>query len=1112
MTGGFENVQDGFPGNRSFHAAAAARLEPGGGHAVRVSAFIAANLPCLPLPAGFSVQQQARFFALSLLNGHLRKFLFLLAVFSVSWGISAAANAQRSTLCEGQANDNLKADCEALEALYDATGGADWSDNTGWKTDSTLNNWKGVTVESVNSAEDRVTRVFLNDNYLTGTMPAKLNDLTSLKQLWLYGNSISGTIPTLSALTSLTELKLKSNSISGTIPDLSALTSLEQLWLNGNSISGTIPTLSALTSLRELVLDNNMISGTIPDLSALTSLEQMDIPRNRITGTIKAEYLPNSLTRLGLARNMISGEIPDLSALTSLTQLNLYQNRITGTITASHLPTSLIWVVLDNNRISGPMPDLSALVKLEQLWLQINMISGTIPDLSALTELVQLNLGGNRISGPIPDLSALTKLSKLYLTSNRIGGTITASHFPTSLIDLGLDENRISGTIPDLSALDSVSGLYLQSNNLGGIITASHFPASLQYLWLYSNSISGTIPDLRDELPNLISLYLYSNSISGTVTGSHFPTSLRILWLHRNSLDGPIPDLSDLTSLSQLALSYNSISGTITASHFPASLRYLYLNANSINGTIPDLSTDLAGLIYLYLHTNSLGGTITASHFPASLYRLYLNRNNLSGTIPSELGNLTSLRHLYLSDNDLTGEMPSELGNLTSLQHLYLSDNDLAGEMPSDLGNLTSLQHLYLHNNKLTDSGNNGLSPDLDQLASLQELSLWGNTDPTGDVDLNGNVTSSVIDRAALRVLHDTNGGLDWKTRTGWRSSTALGTWYGVTTDATSGRVSSLDLADNGLKNEISNSLEALSGLTSLDLSNNKPLSGTLAERLKDISGLATLNIRCTAISTPSSDDFSDWLSNKVGNLTSFLSGCPSAAPPPAPPPPPPAPEPPTPVSPEGSVLIAESGDDGFAFTPVGAGGRVVYGTETIEFTVTGNDGPNPTIILSRTALSAIGDAGGSVSFDVSSDLSEDPPSGFRLGGLVADIGLGVDDAGDTVGVCLPVDEGAENPVVHHYDEESGTWEPLAEQKTSRLNGVRSVCGKTDAFARFGLFVAEEDPVPPPAVGESGGGCAVAGAGSRSVIPTADLLSAGLLLLAAVSFRRRALRRQRKRS
>ena len=48
--------------------------------------------------------------------------LFFLAVFSVSYGTPVTADASYSASCEAQA-ENLKDDCAALEALYDATGG-----------------------------------------------------------------------------------------------------------------------------------------------------------------------------------------------------------------------------------------------------------------------------------------------------------------------------------------------------------------------------------------------------------------------------------------------------------------------------------------------------------------------------------------------------------------------------------------------------------------------------------------------------------------------------------------------------------------------------------------------------------------------------------------------------------------------------------------------------------------------------------------------------------------------------------------------------------------------------------------------------------------------------
>jgi hypothetical protein len=52
----------------------------------------------------------------------------------------------------------------ALEILYDATNGDSWTDSTGWKTASDLDNWFGVTATS----STVVTVVSLASNSLAG--------------------------------------------------------------------------------------------------------------------------------------------------------------------------------------------------------------------------------------------------------------------------------------------------------------------------------------------------------------------------------------------------------------------------------------------------------------------------------------------------------------------------------------------------------------------------------------------------------------------------------------------------------------------------------------------------------------------------------------------------------------------------------------------------------------------------------------------------------------------------------------------------------------------------------------------------------------------------------
>ena len=68
------------------------------------------------------------------------------------------------------AQDTVESDKAALEALYDATDGSNWTNSMNWKTAQPLSPWHGVTTDG----GGRVTRLSLPDNQLTGEIPAKL--------------------------------------------------------------------------------------------------------------------------------------------------------------------------------------------------------------------------------------------------------------------------------------------------------------------------------------------------------------------------------------------------------------------------------------------------------------------------------------------------------------------------------------------------------------------------------------------------------------------------------------------------------------------------------------------------------------------------------------------------------------------------------------------------------------------------------------------------------------------------------------------------------------------------------------------------------------------------
>ena len=104
-------------------------------------------------------------------------------------------------------------DSLALVALYKATTGAFWQDNTNWLT-GPVSTWLGVTV-----TVDRVTSVSLSRNQLTGGIPPELGNLTNLTRLSLGINQLTGAIPAeLGNLTNLTDLDLQRNQLTGMLP------------------------------------------------------------------------------------------------------------------------------------------------------------------------------------------------------------------------------------------------------------------------------------------------------------------------------------------------------------------------------------------------------------------------------------------------------------------------------------------------------------------------------------------------------------------------------------------------------------------------------------------------------------------------------------------------------------------------------------------------------------------------------------------------------------------------------------------------------------------------------------------------------------------------------
>lgn len=192
---------------------------------------------------------------------------------------------------------------DALIALYNATDGANWNDNTGWLS-ADVSTWYGVTVSGCN-----VTDINLSGNNLIGGIPPEIGNLTLLEGLDLGANQLNGWIPPeIGNLSALTALNLSINQLVGSVPmELSYLSNLQVLGLAFNQLGGNLPVdLMFLNNLTDVFLNNNQFTGDLPLIGGTTAN----------MNTLLAQF------------NKFS-DLPDLNSYASTGIINVSSNQLT---------------------------------------------------------------------------------------------------------------------------------------------------------------------------------------------------------------------------------------------------------------------------------------------------------------------------------------------------------------------------------------------------------------------------------------------------------------------------------------------------------------------------------------------------------------------------------------------------------------------------------------------------------------------------------------------------------------------------------------------------------------------------------------------------------------
>ena len=645
-------------------------------------------------------------------------------------------------------------DKSALIAFYQATNGANWKNNDGWKNafenldsdDSSPCDWFGVscwTVSEEGALEGRVRSLHLYDNNLDGVIPAELFRMKYLHTLRIARNA-KVTLP-LSKIGSSTHIRYLdfSQTATNNFDGLDeASSTFAYLVADGLDLGGTLPSqILALEGLKLLSMSECKLIGTLPsELGLLTNLNELYLFDNEIHGSIPSTLGQiGGLRMLSLAQNQLTGTIPSsfndlqkLEALSLTDQVNK-GGGITGSLTPFGFHPSLVSIQLGYNRLTGSIPmqlleGVSFLNNVLMVGLEHNQLTGTVPGELAKFPLMDLELRGNK-------LVAVDEL--LCQKSDWMGGNVGFFGCDAILCPVGTGvsggrqrfEDAPCEKCPDTSALGGTSATWM---GRASCYTEFQFEKTDEQelvellfqqtkgsqwnnnrCWSAGEDDTGTPVHVCewygiscDETKSIVSITLGTNNLQG-----RFPTeifmlpNLEQLSLFGNdelevSLDG-IENAENLRSLILDGTGLASLDGIGKA----RSLTELNVRNNKLKGTLSDELSRLINIESLDISKNAFEGPIPywINNLP-SLSTLLASNNNFNGPLP-DFGNFGSLSVIDLSFNNLYGEIPSTfLKSLSGSDKVVvdLSNNRIDGSIPRELSRLSRLT-IHLKDNAISE-------------------------------------------------------------------------------------------------------------------------------------------------------------------------------------------------------------------------------------------------------------------------------------------------------------------------------------------------------------------------------------------------------------------------
>ena len=490
-------------------------------------------------------------------------------------------------------------------------------------------------------------------------LPAGLfDDLTSLTSLGLNSNALTA-LPDgiFDNLTSLTSLLLNNNALTA-LPDgvFNNLTSLTTLWLHSNALTALPPGLfTGLTSLTDLRLQGNTFTTPLP-------------------ANIFADF-PSAAIRIDPT---LIGVLPDIA----LTVGGIATISVANAFVYRHADgrnnTNIEYRFASNDEgvatvTGGGGGSVGSVVTITAVSSTISM--GTTTIIARFTDSLS---GTTQASRPINVTVSDTAVNICDRTAE-VEARILAAISPTPPCT-GITPAQLAA-ITELD-ISSQAIPTLLSDDFAGLF-------GLTTLDLESNMLTTLPANLFDPLTSLTTLDLDSNMLT-TLPDNVFDnlTSLTELDLFNNDLSAlPANVFSTLTSLTDLDLDVNNLS-TLNAGVFDdlTSLTRLDLDDNNLSVLPDNVFDNLSNLDILFLASNQLSA-LPAGVFDnlTGLTQLTLDDNNLSAFPAGVFSTLTSLTRLTIGSNDLTALPAGVFVGLGSLTVLGMAGNPITTPLPADI-------------------------------------------------------------------------------------------------------------------------------------------------------------------------------------------------------------------------------------------------------------------------------------------------------------------------------------------------------------------------------------------------------------------------------------------